>query len=248
MKAELYIQEKKHTINLHSGIDISIPYTVNEKQVNCFYAPFFQIEPVRLGNFVGSIEEGGPVNFTNVKLNVHGNGTHTECVGHIRKEFQSVNNLFKRYFFTCNVITVYPTKTEEGDLRIEKHTLEQFLQDFNSECLCIRTLPNDLSKINRKYSGTNPCYITSDAMQYLIDLNIQHLLVDIPSVDKEEDGGKLAAHHIFWSGVREKSCTITELIYIPDEVNDGEYILLLQTSSMNLDAIPSRPVIYPIEQ
>ncbi|NOT35839.1 MAG: cyclase family protein [Saprospiraceae bacterium] len=248
MKADIHINNKSYRIDFSKGLDISIPYTANENQVNCFYAPYFRQEPVTMGNFIGSVELGGPVNFTNVFLNVHGNGTHTECVGHIRKEFQKVNNIFTKNLFTCTVISIYPTKIEEGGLRIEKETLEQFLQDFKSEALCIRTLPNDALKKNRKYSGTNPAYISSEGMQYLTELNVQHLLVDIPSVDREQDGGLLAAHNIFWQNTREKNCSITELIFIPEEIKDGEYLIQIQIPSIELDAVPSKPVLYAIEQ
>lgn len=247
MKAELSLDNKKYSIDFTKGIDISIPFHQDFSQVNCFYAPYFSVDPVRMGEFIGSVKEGGPVNFTNIKLNIHGNGTHTECVGHIRSEFNSVNHIFEKPLFTCTLISIYPTQRENGDRVIERSTIEQFIEDCNSEALCIRTLPNDLTKKSRKYSGSNPVYIAEEAMRYIVEKNIKHLLVDIPSVDREEDGGKLLSHNMFWSQGRDKECTITELVFIPDEVKDNIYILFLQTASMELDAVPSKPVLYPID-
>ncbi len=43
------------------------------------------------------------------------------------------------------------------------------------------------------------------------------------------------------------SSTITELIYVPDHVPDGEYLLNLQIAPFNADASPSRPIIFPID-
>ncbi|MCC6816803.1 MAG: cyclase family protein [Saprospiraceae bacterium] len=236
----------KYCFNTNEGLNISIPFHDGIHQVNCFYAPYFSVDPVRMGDFIGSVQEGGAVNFTNIKLNVHGNGTHTECVGHISKEIIPVNKIIKSPFASCTLISIYPTKRENGDLVIEKSTLEQFLNDFNSDALCIRTLPNDVTKKSRKYSGINPCYISSEAMQYLVELKVKHLLVDIPSVDREEDGGKLEAHRIFWSGDRANDCTITELIYVQDNIRDGSYLLLLQICSMDLDAVPSSPMLFSL--
>jgi hypothetical protein len=42
--------------------------------------------------------------------------------------------------------------------------------------------------------------------------------------------------------------TITELIYVPAEVNDGLYLLNLQVAPFVADAAPSRPVLYPLRQ
>ncbi|MEP7195014.1 MAG: cyclase family protein [Saprospiraceae bacterium] len=246
MKTSLHLNGNEYSINLEKGIEISIPFHGGIDQVNCFYAPIFSVDAVRMKSFIGSVAEGGPVNFTNVKINVHGNGTHTECFGHISKEFNSVNKLFSKYFFTNTLISIYPTKLENGDMCIEKETLHAFLDDYKTEALTIRCLPNTEHKKNRKYSGTNPCYISPDAMKYIVELGVKHLLVDFPSVDREEDGGKLESHKIFWSSDRWKDCTITELIFVPDEISDGENILHLQLADLVLDAVPSRPIIYEI--
>jgi hypothetical protein len=75
---------------------------------------------------------------------------------------------------------------------------------------------------------------------------IDHLLLDLPSVDREVDGGALAAHRAFWNypeNPRMKA-TITELIYVPSKVQDGQYFLNLQVAPIENDASPSRPVLY----
>jgi hypothetical protein len=81
------------------------------------------------------------------------------------------------------------------------------------------------------------------------------LLIDLPSVDKEHDEGKLLAHKAFWNvkdinQVNEDArfdCTITEMIYVNQEIEDGSYILNLQFASFENDASPSKPVLYSLE-
>jgi hypothetical protein len=84
---------------------------------------------------------------------------------------------------------------------------------------------------------------------------IQHLLIDLPSVDREEDEGRLVAHKAFWN-VKDVNhlnpdarlnCTITEMIYVNDEVQDGSYMLNLQIASFENDASPSKPILYSLE-
>ena len=104
------------------------------------------------------------------------------------------------------------------------------------------------------YSGTNPPYLSSEAMKFLVEHGVQHLLIDTPSVDREEDDGILAAHHIFWGldadgntlDESRNKATITELIYVPDEVKDGWYLLNLQIAPLELDASPSKPILYKL--
>ena len=40
--------------------------------------------------------------------------------------------------------------------------------------------------------------------------------------------------------------TITELIYVPEEVTDRQYLLNLQIAPFENDASPSKPILYAI--
>ena len=131
------------------------------------------------------------------------------------------------------------TKGQLKEIKVRKHV----------RALIIRTMPNDETKLTRQYSGTNPPYVRKDAMQYIVDLGIKHLILDLPSVDKEEDGGVLAAHKTFWnypSPEPRLESTITEMVYVPEEVRDGRYLLNIQIASFELDVSPSKLLLFPI--
>lgn len=248
MKTVIEINKEQIHLDLSKPIDISMELKSGDENPNCFYAPNPSFEPVVMGNFVGSTEHGSPVNFYNIFVNPHGSGTHTECVGHISKEKFYVKDCFDRYFFKAQVISVKPKVLDNGDEIIGMENFKNKI-DKNCEALIIRTLPNDSAKKTKKYSGINPCYLNVECASYFAELNILHLLIDLPSVDREEDGGKLAAHHAFWqypNSTRTKS-SISELIFVPDSVKDGCYILQFQICNIALDVSPSRPVLYGIE-
>jgi arylformamidase len=236
-------------VDLSKPFDLSIPLRAGLDTVNCFWAPPVEYTPVTAGGFIGSTAQGGSVNFFNVRLNPHGNGTHTECVGHIARERYVIGDCLRRHHFFAKLLSLYPQKTESGDRVLLRTQLEALLQHGECEAIIIRTLPNDAFKLKTNYSGANPPYFHPAAIQYLVDCGIRHLLTDLPSVDREEDGGALAAHKAFWQypgpAVRE-DCTITELLYAPPAVKDGYYLLNLQTASFDLDASPSKPVIFEI--
>jgi len=252
MKATINHKDKEYTIDLSKPIDISMPLAPGMDNPNCFYAPFLDISPVKTDDFIGDTQQGGIVNFMNVRVNPHGNGTHTECVGHISKERFILDHCLKSFFFKAHLVSVYPTKLENGDRVITLDSIRMLLgdtkeQDFG-KAIIIRTLPNDEGKLSRQYSGTNPPYVDHLAMKYLVELGFEHFLIDLPSVDREKDEGKFLSHKAFWQypyDVR-KGCTISELIYVPDDVKDGDYFLDILITSLQMDASPSKPVLFKI--
>jgi hypothetical protein len=142
---------------------------------------------------------------------------------------------------------------------VSRPALEHALADSPAGCqaVILRTLPNPVSKRERDYDkGAAPAWIAADAMEYLVELGIEHVLVDLPSLDPMHDEGRLAAHRVFWglpAGSRELAqaarpqATVTEMIFVPDAVADGTYLLDLQVPAFLTDAAPSRPLIYPLE-
>lgn len=245
------------TIDLSKPIDISIPLSNSDQNPIAWYIEKPQIEPVVFGQWIGKVSEGSSTNFNNIFFNPHGHGTHTECLGHITREFYSINQCLKQFFFTAQLISIKPEKIED-DRVITKSQIQKVMDCSASlaktEALIIRTLPNQESKKSTHYSHTNPPYLSQDAAMFLRESGIQHLLIDLPSVDREEDEGKLLAHKAFWN-VKDVNnlnddarlnCTITEMIFVTDNIPDGSYILNLQIASFENDASPSKPILYSI--
>jgi kynurenine formamidase len=229
-------------------LSIALPLRNGQENPSCYYAapPVFEI--IRMGDFTGSTAEGGPVNHKQITLAPHGNGTHTECFGHISSEnAATINHCLQEYIFIAQVISIYPAKKDE-DHSITLVDVINALNGNSPEALIIRTLPNEVSKQTMQYSGTNPPYLEPDVCTYLATIGVKHLLVDLPSIDKEIDGGVLLAHKNFWQyplSIR-KDCTITELAYISNYISDGIYLLNLQILNIDLDASPSQPVLYKV--
>jgi kynurenine formamidase len=247
MIAELTHRGRGYRIDLARPLDISLPLRASDDNVRAWHVGPPVMEPVRMGDWVGAVAAGAPVNFRNVFFNPHGHGTHTECVGHITPEIESVNGELKIFFVAAQLISVSPA-TRSGDRVITRRQLEGNWREGFAEALVIRTLPNESSKRSRQYTGTNPPYLEEAAALWMRERDVRHLLIDLPSVDREEDGGALAAHRAFWNYPDDPrhGCTITELVYAPDEFPDGDYFLELQVAPFENDASPSRPVLYAV--
>ncbi len=240
-------------IDLSQPIDISIPLSNSDQNPIAWYIEKPQIEPVVFGEWIGKVSEGSSTNFNNIFFNPHGHGTHTECLGHITREFYSINQCLKQFFFTAELISITPENIDD-DLIISKNQVINALNGKNSDAIIIRTLPNLESKKHKNYSKTNPPYLSEEAAIYFREIGIQHLLIDLPSVDREEDEGKLVAHKAFWNVKNvdvlnddaRLNCTITELIFVDNQIQDGSYMLNLQIASFENDASPSKPILYTI--
>lgn len=252
--SRLFFKNIEYQVDLSKPIDISIPLTNTDKNPIAWYIDKPVIEPVVFGDWIGKVSEGSSsTNFNNIFFNPHGHGTHTECLGHITRDFYSINQCLKQFFFTAELISVQPERQGE-DWIISKNQVQDALNGKTPEAIVIRTLPNEKEKLSRKYSNTNPPYLAEEAAFFIRESGIQHLLIDLPSVDKEHDEGKLLAHKAFWN-VKDVNnlnddarldCTITEMIFVADEVPDGSYILNIQIASFENDASPSKPILYSL--
>lgn len=248
MIANINIDEIDYKIDLSDPIDISIPINPNPNlNVNAWYIDPPKFNVVELDDWVGSTSRGGDVNFNSITFNPHSHCTHTETVGHILTGDYSVNRALKTYFYLTELISVCP-KNIGGDLIITKSEIQSKTCNTKSKSLIIRTLPNNEIKKNKDYSHSNPPYLEEDAAIYLREIGIDHLLIDLPSIDREKDGGALLSHNAFWNtnGEVRVDATITEFIYVDNKINDGTYILNLLIAPIVNDATPSKPIIYKV--
>jgi arylformamidase len=259
--------DRTYEIDPAAPIDISIPLRFDGPQPTAYGVEPATAIVCEYGDLIGDTRRGGSSNFESVTLIPHCNGTHTECVGHITDERISVRECLKDVFLRAMVVSVQPEERDSDNV-ITKRSLSRLTpgaalpsRDARPpedapppDALIVRTLPNDDSKLSGVYDAQNlPSYFTADAMEYIVQCGIKHLLVDLPSIDRLFDEGKLANHRIFWNvdaGRRHTNAetrinsTITELTYVPNEVEDGNYLLNLQIAPFMADAAPSRPIIF----
>lgn len=270
MKLQLTTGSRSYQFDPEKPRDISIPLDFYGEQPNHFGVEAASARALETGGFTGDTRRGGSCNVEAYCLVPHCNGTHSECLGHITDERISVQEIIKDCFIPATLITVRPVKAantadiyrpekQDEDLLITRSALEEALADSSPDFLAgliIRTLPNDASKKSRRYLENPPPFFSLDAMRYIVDLGVKHLLTDLPSVDRMFDEGKLSAHHIFWNVApgsrrvtprsrREK--TITEMIYVPAEISDGLYLANIQIPNFVSDAAPSRVLLFPVE-
>ncbi len=272
MRVRIEVEGRCFGVGLERPLDLSIPLDFGGPQPEAFFLPAASAAAFEAGGFVGDTRRGGSANCAVIQMAPHGNGTHTECVGHILDERVSVAEALAPGWVPATVVTVAPEALgasgegyvaagRGGDQVVTARALSRALEAVDGgggsgwrRALVVRTGGGE--KGSRRYSGANPAYFTLEAMALVRSLGVEHLLVELPSVDREEDGGALAAHHLFW-GVPQGSralagprpgWTITEMINVGAEVLDGQYVLELQIPPFVLDAAPSRPILYAVKE
>ena len=253
MEISAVIAGTTYRIDLTRPIDISVPVRFDGDGITVFGAPPAQREAFKSGNFMGDVSCGGSCNCELYTFSPHLHGTHTECVGHITNERIAVHDVMKDSFIPATLVSVAPVKSavnydpqpQVEDTMITKAALQNALKQVEgfTDALIIRTNYTDA-----------PPYFSHEAMKYINELGVKHLLVDMPSVDRLDDDGKLSNHRIFWAvapGVKNATPpspkTITELIKVPETAFDGIYILNLQVAAFICDAAPSRPLLYRVK-
>jgi kynurenine formamidase len=261
-------------VDAGAALDISIPLDFQGPQPNHFGAPAATSRPLAAGGFVGDTRRGGSCNCEVIELTPHCNGTHTECVGHVTGERLNVADRAREPLLAAWLLSVETTSAPDdretadpepqpGDRLVTAAALAaaaaQLPGDHGPriEALVIRTLPNDASKQTRRYGESGlPPFLTLEAVRWIVDRGVRHLLVDLPSIDRSHDEGRLAGHRAFWglppgsadaTAAARPEATITEMVYVHDDIPDGRYALSLQIAPFRLDAAPSRPLLYPLE-
>ena len=269
MNALIAVGNREVRIDLAQPVSLAIALDFANGQPRHFGAPPATSRPFAVPGFEGAVARGASCNCQTLTLIPHCNGTHTECVGHLTREPLDAHDVAPLGLLPAILVTVEPVTHAEregtdpnpqpGDLLITRQALKRgwdsIAPPFAPLALVLRTLPNHPGKRHHDYSNQTPPYLTREAAQWLVEHDIEHLVVDLPSIDRAHDAGRLTAHRLFFGLPRgdthlahamRPNATVTELAYIPDTLKDGPFLLEIQVPALGGDAVPSRPLLYPL--
>ena len=270
MELRVRIAGRSYDVDLEHPKHLAIPLNFDGPQPRFFGAPIAHAEPFRGGGFTGDTRQGGSCNVSAITLVPHCNGTHTETARHVVPDGPTVSQSLAQGLMPAVVVSVTAVPAEEtaeayrpafepGDKVITRAALTSVLSGYDTvelTALVVRTLPNGPFKRTAAYGDDRvPPFFTADAMSYRAARDVRHLVVDIPSIDRMQDDGRLTNHRIFWNlpegrheaadGMR-RDRTVTEMAFVDDDIADGLYLLDLQIPAFESDAAPSRPVLYTL--
>ena len=271
LNARLSVANREVRIDLSKPVSLAIELDFSERQPRHFGAPPASTRPFAVPGFSGSVAQGASCNCQTLTLIPHCNGTHTECVGHLTREPADAYRVAPLGLLPALLVSVEPVdaarasgestepKPQTGDRLITRESIaagwDKATPLFEPRVLVLRTLPNAPAKRYRDYTNQTPPYLSREAALWLVERDIAHLVVDLPSIDRSHDEGRLTVHRIFFglpqgsttlAQAARPNSTVTELAYIPDSAPDGAYLIEIQVPALAGDAVPSRPLLYPV--
>lgn len=259
MRARLALASGAVEVDLGAPISLVRPVSFETGAPTHFGAPPPQSVPLAVPGFAGTVIEGASCNCRTLTLTPHCHGTHTECVGHLTREPLDAWRVIPETPLLAWLASVEPLAAERtaessdprpqrGDVLITRARLAHSWPRAAASGARALVIRSDTAAASRP-----PPYLSREAAEWIVARGIEHLLVELPSVDRVADEGRLTAHRIFFGlppGERALAlaarahATITELACVPEGVPDGAYLLALQAPAIAGDAVPSRPLLY----
>lgn len=255
MIGEVIIAGLSCRVDFSRPYPIAIPLDPHGPQPAFFTERPASARPLQAGEYVGSVKLGGSCNAEEINLVPHCHGTHTEGIGHVSPHPVPVQECI---YPGPSLAMLVSLESIGGDQPLLLHddlaaSVAACWRD-GTEAIVIRTLPNPRTKMHADYATTPYPVLDAGAIHLLAGLPLKHLLIDTPSLDPAQDGGRLANHRCWWGmggvgheAVDGKRRSVTELVYVPDELQDGHYWLQLELAPVYSDATPSRPLLHPLE-
>ncbi len=210
-----------------------------------FGAPAPHAEALRVDSFVGDVVHGGSCNCAVLSFTPHASGTHSESAGHLTRGTLDAWRVVPTDLLPCVLLQT------ESEAAITAGALEAAWPNTLAFPPVAAVIGSGSD--SRSTGIRQPPYFTAEAMRFLLERGILHLVVDLPSLDPREDGGALAAHRVFFGlparsmelrEARRPRATVTELARIPRNLAPGSYLLMLHAAAIAGDAVPSRPLLY----
>jgi arylformamidase len=267
--AELSFGGQKIRAALDRGVSLAIAVEFGAPGPRHFGVPEPSSRPFAVGAFSGSVATGASANCSTLTITPHCQMTHTESVAHLTRESGDAWRVVPRGLLPAVVVSVSPEQARESsestdpqpwatDTLITRRRLRAawpMTRMIDPVAAIIRTLPNDTGKRTRDYRDLVPPYLTREAVEWLVEKRIEHLVLDVPSLDRTHDAGHMVGHRLFFGlppgstargDAARSRATITELAFIPDEVADGPCVLSLAVPAIGGEAVPSQPIVYPL--
>ncbi|MFO1427228.1 MAG: cyclase family protein [Steroidobacteraceae bacterium] len=240
-----------------------------------FGAPAPLASPWQSAAFKGAVRLGASCNCARLTLVPHCHGTHTECAGHLTLETLDVAEIAPLgplpallLSVVCVDAGVAATRGEgsdpaprPGDRLVTRWALQAAWQAHAAAApgpqtgLILRLVERDVvAALAGAPAGPVPPYFSREAMQWIVEQGIEHLVVELPSLDRTEDQGVLCAHRLFFglppggtglAAATRARATVTELALVPLDLADGPCGLQLAMPRIAGDAVPSQPLWLP---
>ncbi len=248
-------------VDFGGAVSLALPLDFDRPHPQHFGAPPASSEPFRVDGFEGDVARGASCNCRRVVLVPHCNGTHTESASHLTLAQRALHEILPLAPMSALLLCVEAVQAaasdedslpapHPGDRLITRAAVLAAWKDHEPvrpEALLLHT--------GTAWDDPAPPFVSRQLMQALVERGIQHLVTDLPSVDRLADEGRLSAHRQFFglpagstdlAAASRPQATITELAHFPATLAPGPCALQIQVPAWSGDAVPSRPLYLPL--
>jgi kynurenine formamidase len=244
-------------VSLARVLDFNAPHP------RVFGAPAATTSPFVAGTFNGEVARGASCNCRAVHLIPHCNGTHTESAAHLTTDALRLTDFVPLEPLPALLLSVTPVVARDSGETADPppHPGDRLVTAKAIERAWPAAWPDGLPRARVLVLRTGPLderdapFLSLEAARLVVARGIDHLVLELPSVDRADDGGKLAGHRVLFglpagstsvADATRAQATVTELAQVPADCLDGPCAVQLQLTPWTGDAVPSRPVLFPL--
>ncbi|MCP4499207.1 MAG: cyclase family protein [Deltaproteobacteria bacterium] len=267
---QLMFQGMSFRADFSDAYSLSRTLSFNDDVDGAFGLPAATAKAVELGEFVGDTQRGGSVNCMTLVLHPHGDGTHIESAAHVEAEAPLLDAIHTPQLCLAAVLLLSATRFSDTD--------ETYIEYANDDDWVLTRAALDAAwrELQERDGPLNPqaiilgrlddgdnAYLTNEAMQFLRERSLTHLLVEEKSIDRLDDGGLLANHRVWFdlaprgekqADLSQNRKTLSEMIRSPlsfvermNPVQRGRFCLLsLPIPPWRTDAAPIVPSLFSL--
>ena len=269
--AQLHIDGVALLADLAAGASLARVLDFVGPQLRCFGAAPASSQPLLVGDFSGRVDRGASCNASVLSITPHANGTHTEGVGHLTVERVDVQGLIPRRLLLATLLTVEPELAGDSadsssplpradDLLMTRGAIERAWPAPPAPGLAARAAVHahaaqrarQVHRTARRIGAipvTRGRQLAGGAAASITWCSMCRrpiaaaMAASSPRTASSSDCRRAAARCSQPSapGARSPNWLTSD-----DALADGWYLLSLQSPAICGDAVPSRPVLYPL--
>lgn len=248
-------------------LDASLPILPDGATPRAFGLPAATEAPVPIGGGrVLRVRAGASVNCDGLHLHPHGDGSHLECAAHILAEddpraaaakatLAAASPLWCGLLVDVRAVPLgesgetYAGTHAPDDAVISAAALAPALTAARArgpglryDALILRVQAAPVED-DVDFSGRNPPYPTDQAATLLAAEDARLLVLDLPSLDREDDGGTTPNHRAWWGLGPGRSARLDRLVFelarLPAGLDPGPVAVHLGAAPLRSDAVPA---------
>lgn len=244
MTHEIFIKTNNRTYTLQYPISVSRTIVLNPqyRSSGAFHLPSFSTSTFEAGDFVGDLKRGGSCRVDIHSYSPH-NFTHIESCAHIDINGNTLDKIDRK---KLSGIVFLADLSSVSDDFVEWDPLIGKFDYKKLDALAIKTSASLLPQ-DHNFTQSDFMAIHQTTAQKLFDMDIDLLILDLPSMDKETDN-TLSSHKIFFGSDQNVNTqkTIIELAYFQN-LEEGYYYYVLTPPILQTDATITDIWFYPLE-